>query len=203
MVLNRSSHRLSRRQGCLAALAFLAGMWALPSTAQVAPAPTPSTTKSDEPLELQPGDLFPDLTQFPLEGKLPEDLKGRVRVVDFWASWCAPCKDTFPAMEELHVRFQKQGLLILAINVDKSRTAMTEFLKDHPVTFTVLRDSRKELVSKLRLPSLPSTFILDREGRVHSICKGFRNAESRRKAVKEIEELLKMPPTAPTSSASP
>ncbi len=191
MVLNRLSDLLARQSDRRAALAVLAGLWCLPLTAQIGSDTATDTT--GDAVELKPGDPFPDLTQFPLEGRLPEDLKGQVRVVDFWASWCAPCKDTFPAMEELYVRFQKQGLVILAINVDKSRTAMTEFLKDHPVTFTVLRDSRKELVSKLRLPSLPSTFILDREGRVHSVCKGFRNAESRRKAVKEIEELLKAP----------
>ncbi len=194
MVLNRSSDLLARPLDRRTALAVLAGLWCLPLTAQIGSDTAADTTGGA--VELKPGDPFPDLTQFPLEGKLPEDLKGQVRVVDFWASWCAPCKDTFPAMEELYVRFQKQGLVILAINVDKSRTAMTEFLKDHPVTFTVLRDSRKELVSKLRLPSLPSTFILDREGRVHSACKGFRNAESRRKAVKEIEELLKAPSPA-------
>ena len=191
MVLNPSSDHPARRLDRRMALALLAGLWCLPLAAQIGS--DTATGATGEQLELKPGDPFPDLTRFPLEGKLPEDLKGQVRVVDFWASWCAPCKDTFPAMEELYVRFQKQGLVILAINVDKSRTAMTEFLKDHPVTFTVLRDARKELVSKLRLPSLPSTFILDREGRVHSVCKGFRNAESRRKAVKEIEELLKAP----------
>ncbi|HTH46432.1 MAG TPA: TlpA disulfide reductase family protein [Candidatus Limnocylindria bacterium] len=190
--MNRSSVLLTRRLACLAALGCLAGLCSPGLAAEAATA-----APTDEPVELKPGDLFPDLRQFPLEGRLPDELKGHVRVVDFWASWCAPCKDTFPAMEELHVRFQKQGLVIIAINVDKSRTAMTEFLKDHPVTFTVLRDSRKELVSTLRLPSLPSTFILDREGRVHSICKGFRNAESRRKAVKEIEELLKAAAPAP------
>ena len=78
------------------------------------------------------GDLFPDLKNFEMEGKLPGTLKGKVVVVDFWASWCGPCRKTFPIMEELHHRFAARNLVILAINEDKSRVAMTEFLKEHP-----------------------------------------------------------------------
>src|SRR5436309_12086786 len=97
--------------------------------------------------ELKVGDLFPDLSGFSLEGQLPKELRGKVVVVDFWASWCGPCRQTFPLMEELHHRFAKQGLVILAINEDKSRPAMDEFLKEYPVTFGVVRDARKRLAT--------------------------------------------------------
>ena len=154
-------------------------------------------------VELKVGDMFPDLKAFPLDGKLPPSLKGRVVVVDFWASWCAPCKRTFPVMEDLHLRFKKQGLVILAINVDKSRVAMEEFLKEHPVTFEVVRDSKRELVSRLRLPSLPCTFVLDQEGRIQSMFTGFFSSDTKKQHVKLIEELLSKPGGVEPASKKP
>lgn len=150
-------------------------------------------------LELKVGDLFPNLKEFPLDGKVPAELKGAVAVIDFWASWCAPCQRTFPVMEDLHLRFKKQGLVILAINVDKSRVAMEEFLKEHPVTFDVVRDSKRVLVSRLKLPSLPCTFVLDKEGRIQSICTGFFSANTKKQHVKLIMDLLAAPPGEPAS----
>lgn len=137
------------------------------------------------------GQVFPDLGQFSIEGKLPEDLKGKVVVVDFWASWCGPCKESFPVMEELYGRFGKQGLVILAVNVDESRAAMEEFLKEHPVSFNVVRDAKKKLVAKVNIQSMPTSFVLDGTGKVVSVHKGFHGPETRKKYVKEIEDLLK------------
>lgn len=140
---------------------------------------------------LKEGEAFPDLAKFHVEGKVPEKLKGNVVVVDFWASWCGPCKESFPIMEELYRRFNGQGLVILAINVDESRAAMEEFLKEHPVTFNVVRDANKKLVAAVNIASMPTSFILDRDGKVHSIHRGFHGIETRKKYIKEIEELLK------------
>src|SRR5262249_59923547 len=115
---------------------------------------------------LKVGDTFPDLARLDLEGDLPPSLTARVVIVDFWASWCAPCKDTFPLLEELHHRFGKQGLVILGVNEDKNRTAMKEFLKDYPVTFSVVRDAKKKLAAQVNVPALPTSYILDGKGRV-------------------------------------
>lgn len=140
--------------------------------------------------KLKVGDPFPDLARFHIEGKLPDTLQGKVVVVDFWASWCGPCKNSFPVMEELYHRFSDKGLVILAINVDESRAAMQEFLKEHPVTFNVVRDARKKLVAAVNIPSMPTSFILDKEGKVHSVHHGFHGLETRKAYIKEIEELL-------------
>ena len=146
---------------------------------------------------LKVGELFPQLSRFELEGELPASLKGRIVVVDFWASWCGPCRKTFPLMEELHHRYAKRGLLILAVNEDKSRAAMDEFLKENPVTFTVLRDAKRKLAAQVRPPVLPTSYLLDAAGKVHSIQPGARTAKDSRALLKEVEALLEQNSLAP------
>ena len=140
------------------------------------------------------GDSFPDLSSFPLEGERPASLRGKIVIVDFWASWCAPCKETFPLLEQLHHRFGKKGLIILGVNEDKSRAAMTEFLQEHPVSFAVVRDARKKLAASVSVPGLPASYILDRDGKVLSIESGTRIAQDQKEFVKRIERLLDQKP---------
>ena len=140
---------------------------------------------------VKPGDAFPDLAGFKLEGKLPEAIKGKVVLVDFWASWCEPCKQSFPAMEELHQRYGSQGLVIIAINVDENRSDMEAFLKKNAATFVVVRDPNQKLVEKAGIATMPSSFLLDREGKVRFTHTGFRGAETKKKYEEEIASLLK------------
>jgi len=140
--------------------------------------------------EIKVGDVFPNLSDHALEGDLPADLAGKLVIVDFWASWCGPCRGTFPLMEDLHKRLGKQGLVIIAVNEDKSRVAMNEFLKRHPASFTVVRDAKKQLAAKVNVPLLPASYILDGKGRVLSIQLGERTVENRAAFIKLIEDLL-------------
>jgi thiol-disulfide isomerase/thioredoxin len=145
--------------------------------------------EAEEPA-IKVGDQFPALADFALEGELPSNLKGELVIVDFWASWCGPCRGTFPLMEDLHRRLGKQGLVIVAVNEDKSRIAMTEFLKQHPVSFAVVRDTKKKLAAKVNVALLPASYILDGNGKVLSIQGGERTMENRTAFVKLVEDLL-------------
>ena len=136
------------------------------------------------------GDPFPDLTKFGLEGALP-DTAGKVVIVDFFASWCEPCKESFPAMEELKQKYGDKGLVIIAINVDKKKSDMEDFVKKHPVTFTIVRDASNKLVNEVKIPTMPSSFVLDKSGRVHSFHRGYKGVETKKKYAEEIEALLK------------
>ena len=139
---------------------------------------------------LKEGDAFPDLTAVGLEGSLP-DTKGKVVLVDFFASWCGPCKESFPAMQDLHKKYAGKGLVILAINLDKKKADMDEFLKAHPADFAIVRDATNKLVAQIKIPTMPTSFLLNREGKVVSVHRGFKGEETRKKYTEEIEALLK------------
>ena len=139
---------------------------------------------------LKEGDAFPDLAGYGLEGTLP-DLNGKVVLIDFFASWCGPCKDSFPAMEELHRKYAAKGLVVVAINLDKKPADMEKFLQSHPASFVILRDGTNKLVSDVKIPTMPSSFLLDRSGRVVSAHRGFKGAETVKHYEEEIESLLK------------
>ena len=136
------------------------------------------------------GDTFPELSEFQLEGKVAESLKGKVVIVDFWASWCGPCKDSFPVMEELQAKYGKKGLVILAVNLDEDRATMEDFLKKHPVSFTVVRDAAKKLVARASIKSMPTSFVVSPDGKVASVHKGFHGAETHKQYAMEIEQLI-------------
>ena len=72
-----------------------------------------SNAPNDARAALNVGDMLPDLAGFKLEGKLPASLKGKVVILDFWASWCVPCAESFPVMEELQNQFKDRGLVIM------------------------------------------------------------------------------------------
>jgi cytochrome c biogenesis protein CcmG, thiol:disulfide interchange protein DsbE len=139
---------------------------------------------------LKEGDPFPDLTKFGLEGSLP-DLHGKVVIVDFFASWCGPCKESFPVMEELNQKYGPKGLVIVAVNLDKKKADMEDFLKSHPATFVIVRDADNKLVKQVNIPTMPSSFLLDRNGKIHSFHRGFKGAETKKQYTEEIESLLK------------
>ena len=139
---------------------------------------------------LKEGDAFPDLNQFGLEGTVP-DIHGKVVIVDFFASWCHPCQESFPVMEELYQQYAGKGLVIIAVNVDKNKADMDDFLKTHPATFVILRDASNKLVSQVKIPTMPSSFLLDRDGKIHAFHRGFKGDETKKKYTEEIEALLK------------
>jgi thiol-disulfide isomerase/thioredoxin len=140
---------------------------------------------------LKIGDVFPPLDQAGLAGELPKDLKGKIVLVDFWASWCAPCKESFPTMNDLQKRYGPQGLIIIAVNVDENNSDMVNFLKKHKAEFTVVRDAAQKLVDKVDISTMPASFLIDRSGKVRFTHSGFRGEETKKKYEQEIESLLR------------
>lgn len=139
---------------------------------------------------LKIGDTLPDLASFKLEGNLPGPLKGKVVLLDFWASWCLPCAESFPVMDELQKKYGDR-LVIIAVNVDEKAANMKKFLAKHPVSFITVRDGGQRLVAAAEPATMPTSFILDGDGKVRFLHTGFHGKDTRKEYITEIESLLK------------
>ena len=104
-----------------------------------------------------------------------EKLRGRVVYVDFWASWCGPCRRSFPWMNEMHRKYGNQGLAIVAINVDKKRADAERFLSQVPATFTIVYDAAGVTPSAYDVKGMPSSYLIDAAGKIVAIEQGFRD----------------------------
>lgn len=102
-----------------------------------------------------------------------EDFKGKVVLVDFWASWCGPCRQSFPWMNKVQQNYQAQGLEVIAINLDEEPELALEFLEQIPAQFTVLLDSEAQLPDAFGVMGMPSSYLIDREGRIRAEHIGF------------------------------
>lgn len=120
-----------------------------------------------------------------------EQFKNKVIILDFWASWCEPCKVEIPILNKISQKYQKQGLIVVGINEDKELSEAQNYIKDLKVQFLNLEDGlQTELLTKLDLSGLPATYVLDKQFKVHKIHKGFKE-EDQAKLEKEIQALLK------------
>jgi thiol-disulfide isomerase/thioredoxin len=141
--------------------------------------------------DIKVGDSFPALASsglVNLGGDNVPDAAGKVTLVDFWASWCAPCKASFPAMAKLHEAYASRGLQILAVSIDEKPQAAVAFWKKMAPPFTALHDRDQKLVQQVLVPTMPTSYLLDRTGHVRFIHEGFHgDVDALRK---EIESLL-------------
>ena len=139
--------------------------------------------------KLKKGDKLPDLSTYKLEGAVPK-LQGQVVLLDFWASWCDPCKASFPEMEKLHKAYTSRGLTILAVSVDEKRANMERFLKANKISFATTRDAEQKLVAAVDVQTMPTSFLIDRSGKIRFIHNGFRGEQTVKEYRQEIEQLL-------------
>ena len=140
--------------------------------------------------QLDVGDHFPDLGTFTLEGTLPTDWKGKIILVDFWASWCEPCRASLPILNDIQTQFARRGVLLIGISVDRNSADMQRFLKRYPASFTIVRDKEHRLVEICDIDSMPTSFLLDRNGVIRSVHSGFYSGKTGPELIKEIEALL-------------
>ena len=103
------------------------------------------------------------------------DYRGRVVLMDFWASWCAPCKKSLPELADLASRFP--GLRVLAVNIDDKRENALAFMRDAGVDLTVLYDGDKEVVARYDVAEMPTAVLIDRQGVVREVFAGYTEAD--------------------------
>jgi cytochrome c biogenesis protein CcmG, thiol:disulfide interchange protein DsbE len=102
-------------------------------------------------------------------------LRGRVVYVDFWASWCAPCRRSFPWMNAMQARYAGEGLAIVGVNVDKRRADAERFLRDTPASFTIVYDAEGTTPAAYDVKGMPSSYLIDRGGSVVAVEEGFHD----------------------------
>jgi thiol-disulfide isomerase/thioredoxin len=103
------------------------------------------------------------------------DLRGRVVYIDFWASWCAPCRRSFPWMNEMQQRYADRGLTIIAVNVDRRRADAEQFLQINTARFAVVYDDRGATPQAYSVKGMPSSYLIDARGTVVDVELGFRD----------------------------
>jgi cytochrome c biogenesis protein CcmG/thiol:disulfide interchange protein DsbE len=113
-------------------------------------------------------------------------LRGKVMYVDFWASWCVPCRLSFPWLRTLHERYAAKGLVIVAINLDKNRDAADSFLEDYPAPFVVAFDPSGKTAEAFDVSAMPSSYLISPTGTILYSQAGFDPKETGK-----IEALIK------------
>jgi len=132
----------------------------------------------------------PDFELDGLNGKVKlSEYRGKVVYLDFWASWCGPCRESFPWMNDIHARFKKKGFRVIAVNLDIQRADADKFLTQLKPNFDIAFDPPGIVAGLYELQGMPSAYLIDRNGKIHSTHLGFRDKDIPL-LEREIESLL-------------
>lgn len=139
------------------------------------------------------GDKAPQFTLPKLEGSKKLSLKsyrGKVVYLDFWASWCGPCRQSLPMMNDIRNKLKKKGFEVLAVNLDEEPEAGRAFLKQFPVQYPVVSDVEGKTPEQYGLQGMPTSYLIDRKGKVQLVHVGFKKSDIG-ELEKKITQLLK------------
>ena len=162
-----------RHAAALCALALLA----LPHAAGAATAPT---------------GLAPDFTLHAADGRNVrlDELRGQVVLVNFWATWCGPCRSEMPHLDQLYQKYHKSGFVLLGVNIDDNPATALSTAQKLNVSFPILLDTDKKVSKLYDLNTMPSTIVIDRDGKMRFLTRGF-HAGTERDYEQQIRGLLK------------
>jgi thiol-disulfide isomerase/thioredoxin len=121
------------------------------------------------------------------------ELKGQVVYVDFWASWCVPCRRSMPALQSLYRRQRERGFIVVGVNKDPEARDAERFLRSFPVTFPLVADGDDAVAKAFGVKAMPSGYLIDRAGVVRQIHHGF-TADTEKTLEREVEALLQEKP---------
>jgi len=150
----------------------------------------------------QSSDAEPAATLAEAEGFDPSRFRGQVLLLDFWASWCVPCGESFPWIQEMKDRYAGQGLAVVTVNLDAERAAADAFLDRHPLDAPHFFDPEGKLAEAYGLTAMPTTLLFDREGTIAFRHEGFRT-EKRPEYERHILDLLEKLASRAVAPAEP
>jgi thiol-disulfide isomerase/thioredoxin len=136
--------------------------------------------------------VAPDFSWQTQDGKVMHlsDLKGKVVLLDFWATWCGPCRMTIPHVESIHEKFKDKGLVVIGVNLDNpsKREAVSKFIKEHGITYTVVGDNGT-VANEYGVSGIPRFFFIDKHGRIAKTVVGY-DPNMEETFTKEVTKLL-------------
>jgi thiol-disulfide isomerase/thioredoxin len=103
-----------------------------------------------------------------------DQYKGQVIMINFWASWCGPCRTEMPLLEKLHAKYKPMGFTMIGVNVEPDSSLAAQWLKATPVTFPILFDTKSEVSKLYSVAGMPSTVIIDRKGNLRWLHRGYK-----------------------------
>ncbi len=103
-----------------------------------------------------------------------DQYKGQVVMINFWASWCGPCRTEMPILEKLHAKYKPMGFTMIGVNVEPDSSLAANWLKSTPVTFPILFDTKSEVSKLYSVAGMPSTVIIDRKGNMRWLHRGYK-----------------------------
>lgn len=138
------------------------------------------------------GQVAPDFDLPGVKGAVKlSDYKGKVVYVDFWASWCGPCKQSFPWMNDMQSRYSGKGLNLVAVNVDQKPEDAKTFLNDNAAKFTVAYDQGGKTPKAYAIKGMPTSVLIGTDGKVLMVHSGFKE-EQRDELEKQIKQALNL-----------
>ena len=118
------------------------------------------------------------------------EMRGNVIMINFWASWCGPCRQEMPILEQIYQKYQPLGFTLLGVNVEEDTNAAKTFLKDVKVSFPILFDNTNEVSQLYQIIAMPSTIMIDRDGNMRYLHQGYQKGVEE-DYVQQIKTLLK------------
>jgi thiol-disulfide isomerase/thioredoxin len=103
-----------------------------------------------------------------------DQYKGQVVMINFWATWCGPCRTEMPLLDKLHAKYKPMGFTMIGVNVEPDASLAANWLKTTPVSFPILFDTRSEVSKLYSVAGMPSTVIIDRKGNLRWLHRGYK-----------------------------
>ncbi|MBI5710965.1 MAG: TlpA family protein disulfide reductase [Candidatus Eisenbacteria bacterium] len=135
------------------------------------------------------GEKAPNFTLTDLKGRTHSlaAYRGRIVVLDFWATWCKPCRIEMPRIQKLYSELKAKGLVVLGVNVGESATQVRPFIAKNGYTFPILLDTRSEVAEKYQADAIPTLVVIDRDGMIKAYFQGVREEDVLREAIRKAE----------------